>query len=311
MICRCVLTGLLLVLLGYFAQSVCTEPGKKAPAGDYFASITDEIFDTFLAETESERQLLDAVVIGKEEEVQIGETNLQDFLHSLQRKNIRVVQRSKDASHLKSLVAETRPLMRNANRYFFISQFVAEFTPVDARAFPGGFIVCSTGLIDFAQSETAFIGVLAHEMSRVDRGHQLRTTRNIKLAESILAFRNVQSDDLIQRGSLLMKQFAHLFRTEEEATTDLDAAKWVFETGYDPLELASLFRRLHRRDPANQVRLPSFLRTHPYHAEVYHAVKELSSRLKVINPDERLCVGRENLRHIIPIEKDNFLNERT
>jgi hypothetical protein len=52
--------------------------------------------------------------------------------------------------------------------------------------------------------------------------------------------------------------------------------------------------------------MPSFLRTHPYHAERYEAVKQLSSRLRAAHPDAELYVGRENLQKRIPRRMKQF-----
>ena len=198
--------------------------------------------------------------------------------------------------------------MRKTDRYRFIGVFVAESTTTDARAFPGGLIVCSTGLINFAQNEAALLGVLAHELSHIDRGHQLRSARNIKLAQDTFASGNVPIEKLVRSGRVLVKQFARPFHPEEETEADLDAARWVLERGYDPLEFAALFHRLHERDQATAVRMPSFLRTHPYHAERYVAIRDLSSRLKATPPNKRLYVGQKNLRKRIP-RRDNRVPE--
>lgn len=304
--CRYLRSILLYGLVSYFVQSVYGQTDPEKQLDEDFASFADQVFEDFFGETDAERQLLDAVVISKEEELRIGETNLQAFLHSLQQQKIRVFRQGKDAAYLKSLVAEIHPLMRNAERYPSIRVYVAKSKTTDARALPGGSIFCSTGLIDFAQSEAALLGVLAHELSHIDRGHQLRTVRSLKLAQNIFASENTPIGDLTQTGKLLVKQFARPFRLEEEAEADLDAARWVFEIGYDPIEMAALFRRLHQRDQANQLRMPSFLRTHPYHEDRYHAVKELSSRLQAAKPDEKLYVGRKNLQQRIPRREKRF-----
>ena len=61
--------------------------------------------------------------------------------------------------------------------------FWADSKETDARAFPGGSIVVMRGLVEFAQSEAALVGVLAHELSHIDHGHQLRQARAMKLAK--------------------------------------------------------------------------------------------------------------------------------
>ena len=195
---RCLRSILFHILLCSFVQSTYAEPATDKRAGVDFASAMDQMFAEFFGETQSERQLVDEVAVSREEERQIGDTSLHDLLDSLHEQKIRVVNRGNDASYLTSLVAEIHPLMRNAERYPAIRVYVAESKITDARAFPGGAIVCTTGLIDFAQSEAALIGVLAHELSHIDRGHLLRTARGVKLAQDASAVGNAPAGRFAQ-----------------------------------------------------------------------------------------------------------------
>jgi predicted Zn-dependent protease len=289
-------------------QSTYAQTAADKQAAVDFASAMDQMFTEFFGETQTERQLVDEVAVSREEEKQIGDTSLQDLLDSLKQQKIRVVDQGDDARYLTSLVAEIHPLMRNAERYRAIRVYVAESTITDAKAFPGGAIVCTTGLIDFAQSEAALVGVLAHELSHIDRGHLLRTARGIKLAQDASAFQNAPAGTFMRNGMLVAKQFARPFRSEDEAEADLDASRWMFELGYDPQEMAALFRRLDKRYPADSVRMPSFLRTHPYHAERYEAIRQHSLRLQADNPNAELYVGRANLQKRIPRRIQQFPN---
>jgi hypothetical protein len=200
----------------------------------------DQMFTELFGETKSERRLVEEVAVSWEEERQIGDTGLQDLFDSLHEQKIRVVNRGNEARYLNSLVGEIHPLMRNAERYRAIRVYVAETKITDARAFPGGAIVCTSGLIDFAWSEAALVGVLAHELSHIDRGHLLRTARGVKLAQDATAVGN-GAGPFVRNGILVAKQFARPFRPEDEAEADLDAAEWMFELGYDPKEWRHYF----------------------------------------------------------------------
>jgi predicted Zn-dependent protease len=295
------------ILLCNFVPSAYAEHAGDKRAGVDFASAMDQMFTEWFGETKSERRLVEEIAVSREEERQIGDTGLQNLLDSLHEQKIRVVNRGNEARYLNSLVGEIHPLMRNAERYRAIRVYVAETKITDARAFPGGVIVCTLGLIDFARSEAALIGVLAHELSHIDRGHLLRTARGIKLAQDPTAVGN-GAGTFVRNGILVAKQFARPFRPEDEGEADLDAAKWMFELGYDPKEMAALFRRLDKQYPADQVRLPNFLRTHPYHAERYEAVRQHSLRLQAGNPNVDLYVGRTNLQKRIPRHIRQFPN---
>jgi predicted Zn-dependent protease len=280
------------------------EPASNSPFTAEAAAVADEVFEEFFAESDSERRRVDAVSVSAHEERRVGDQSLQQFLQSLQQQRVQVLRRGKDAAYLKALLADLHPLMRNADRYRAIRVYVAASTATDARSFPGGAIVCSTGLIDFARSEAALVGVLAHELSHIDRGHQLRMTRGIKLAQDAARVAH-DPQDMVRRGMMLAKQFARPFRAEDEAAADGDAMKWMAELGYDPLEMAKLFRRLHERDGDDPLQMPAFLRTHPYFMERYLAVRDFTTTLRQ-NPDAALYIGRENLKKRTPRSAKRF-----
>jgi len=287
-------------LLGWLSERGFAEQrGAKDPGQD-FAAAADQVFGQFFGESNAERRALERVKISPREEQAIGERDLQGLLQSLRQRRIRVVERGTDADYLNALVAEIRPRMKNARRYPKIRVYVAETKETDARAFPGGSIVVMTGLIDFAESEAALVGVLAHELSHIDHGHQLRLARGMKLAQQPWTPQDQPAYGMPPNIALMTKQFARPFHAEDEAEADHDGAIWAFELSYDPLEMADLFRRLDRKQPTGPMRMPRFLRTHPYHAERYEAVKQLSSELRAATPGVKLYVGSANLRKRIP-----------
>jgi predicted Zn-dependent protease len=128
------------------------------------------------------------------------------------------------------------------------------------------------------------VGILAHELSHIDHGHQLRLVR-----ASALTRRERQSNPM-----LLMKQFARPYRADDEANADLDAASWINQLGYDPMEMAALFRRLATKYGERRT-LPEFLRTHPYFADRYSAVRAFVQQEKSAGRIVGHFVGRENL----------------
>ena len=99
-------------------------------------------------------------------------------------------------------------------------------------------------MIEFAESEAALVGVLGHELSHIDHGHQLRMARAMKLAQGGWNFESGNPQDMQQHILLMTKNFARPFRPEDEATADRDGATWAFELGYEPREMARLFKRL-------------------------------------------------------------------
>jgi predicted Zn-dependent protease len=196
--------------------------------------------------------------------------------------------------------------MQNADRYPLIDIYVAESKTTDARSFPGGTILITTGFIEFAESEAALVGILAHELSHIDRQHQLRGPRSQKLAEETFASRQAGLAELMARGQLLAKELSRPFRPEQEVEADQDAVHWTFEAGYDPMEMARLFRQLDKRDGGNRLPMPGFLRSHPYPAERFADAKELCERLRAERPKQSLYVGRANIRKLVSRRERRF-----
>ena len=64
--------------------------------------------------------------------------------------------------------------MNHARRYRQVQVYVADSSEVDAQSIPGGCLVFHRGLLDVAESEAARVGIIGHELSHLDRRHQLK-----------------------------------------------------------------------------------------------------------------------------------------
>jgi predicted Zn-dependent protease len=196
--------------------------------------------------------------------------------------------------------------MRNADRYRSIEVWVVESETTDAHSFPGGWITVTSGLLDFAESEAAIVGVLAHELSHIDRGHQLELPRRLRLAEQTFTATPAQAEDWLETGKLFASYFARPFRPEQEIEADADAVKWMVESGYDAWELAHLFAKWQQRDGAKAAMRPTFLRTHPLHVERRDAVRREMEQAVGNRRAMSLYRGRENLKRRITRREREF-----
>ena len=220
------------------------EPGDDAGRRNAFDF--DKFFDQMLGEQNAEqKQALERIEIPWQEEEQFGRQAADRFLADLRRQGIRVVSRGKDVEYLRSLLETIRPQMQRADRYRHLTVMIAESPGTDARCFPGGIVVVFRGMLECAQNEAALVGVLGHELSHVDHGHQLRYLKSMKLSQSTFAPGGAPGNfpDMMNNVMLLTKSFARPFRPEEEAEADQDGATWAYRAGYDPRELAKLFLR--------------------------------------------------------------------
>jgi len=275
------------------------------PQGIPFAD-PQQFFDQFFGqESEEDRQALEAVAISPREEQQFGSRGAEEYLAELRRQDIKVVSRGEEVEYLKALVETLRPYMRNGSRYASPRVHVAQSDETDARAFPGGTLIFFRGMLDFAENEAALVGVIGHELSHLDHGHQLYHVKRMKLAQDSFSG-DFSPEKFFRSGAMLARSFMRPFRPEEEAEADRDGAAWAYRAGYDAREMAKLFLRLHERAGGSDRLTPAFFRSHPYHLDRYQAVLDQFQELHAADSDRRLYIGRENLRQKIPRSKREF-----
>jgi predicted Zn-dependent protease len=250
----------------------------------------------FGEDSETDRKALEKIDVTFEEEQQLGRQILQSGLASFKESGIKVESSGRDVEYLKSLVAVLHPLMKNAKRYDSIQVMVARSPRIDARSCPGGTLIFFDGLLDAAGSEAALVGIVGHELSHLDRGHQLLPIRRMKLMEK--SFTTPQNMQFLQSGPGLTKLWARQFRPEDERDADRDGVAWAHAAGYDPRELARLFQKKGAKSPsADGMPWATFFRSHPLDQERQQAVLKQSAQLIKDNPKQpTLFIGRENLK---------------
>ena len=252
--------------------------------------------------SEEEQTRLERIPISAREEQTFGQRTWDAFLSQLNRQGVAVTRRGADIDYLRALVETLRPQMQNPARYRRIQIVIVESSGTDARCFPGGFIAVFRGLLDYVENEAALIGVLGHELSHLDRGHQLVHLKTVKAAQQTFSDREgIVPEDFFATGTAMMRVFMRPYRPEEELEADLDGARWAYEAGYDCRELAQLFLRWQQRDRQQRHEFASFWRSHPYHEDRYRAVMELYDELQREDPQDGLAIGRENLRTRTPL----------
>ncbi len=256
-----------------------------------------DLFGPFGKPAPRDRQRLERVAIDVRQERRIGDQQFQAFRSQLESQKIRLLTTGKDHRYVTQLVNAVRPLMSNKQRYPSIEVYLAVTEQTDARAFPGGRVIVTTGMLEYARSEAALVGVLAHELSHIDRGHQLEQLRSFLAAQQTFQSGRFSLEEMMAGTRLMMNAFARPFRPEQETVADEDAVRWMMQLGYQPAEFASLFRRMAERDQGRAQVVPGFLRSHPLHRDRLRAVSEYAdkqARQTGVNL-KKLHVGRENL----------------
>jgi predicted Zn-dependent protease len=268
-----------------------------------------EMFDRiFGTNAEAEQAALEKIEVSPEEERKFGEQAATAYLDSLKQQRVRLFTKGKNVDYLRDLAATIRPHMQHAERYEELKIIVARSDVTDARTFPGGTVVFFDGMLDFADNEAAVAGILGHELSHLDRGHQLTQLRGMKLAEQTFSGKR-GGVNWMKSGPTLMRLWSRPFRPEDEKQADLDSAAWLYAAEYDPRELAKVFLQLEERNhqqfnPASF--MPGFLRSHPYERDRYEAVMRRYDELQKAEPQEDLYIGRKNLEQRVARSKQEF-----
>ena len=230
---------------------------------------------------------LERVPIAPREEADFGNQVLKNYEASLRAQNQTLTRQGGDVTYLSALVQRIRPLMPKARRYPKIDVGLVETENIDAYSVPGGHLIFTSGLMNNVESEAELVGVIAHELSHLDRGHQLLMLKQLKTTGRISDLRS---------GMLWVSIMAKPFRPEFESQADADAVKWMAAAGYDPRQLAKLLRRWEAspdQNPEWTRMLPNFARSHPGSGKRAMAVLDDFARLKM-NPTQ-LVVGEDNL----------------
>ena len=256
-----------------------------------------KLFERMFGEdAEADRIALEKITVSLDEETKLGQQMVQTALASLKAEGIAVQTEGRDVDYLKSLVATLQPYMRNKNRYKSIKVMVAQSSRIDARSFPGGTLIFFDGLLDAAGNEAALAGIVGHELSHLDRGHQLLPLKRMKVMEKSFSSPD-RWDAFMNSQSNMTKMWTRPFRPEDERDADRDGVAWSYAAGYDSRELAKLFQKKKGKSSvAEDLPWATFFRSHPYDHERQEAIfKQFKQLQQKQPPPEPLFIGRENL----------------
>lgn len=155
-----------------------------------------------------------------------------------------------------------------------LSFVIIDSQDLNAFAAPGGIIGVNTGLFLNAQTEAEFASVMAHEIAHVSQRHfargvdEAQAGRVTQLA-SLLASVLVMATSDAEHGIAAMTAARGLnrdaqlrFSRSNEAEADRIGQNTMFNAGFDPDAMASLFERLIAINRFGR-RPPEFLLSHP------------------------------------------------
>ena len=153
---------------------------------------------------------------------------------------------------------------------------------INAFAIPGGHVYVHTGLIQNADNASELAGVMAHEISHVLARHsteQISRQYGLSILASLVLGQN--PGQLAQIAASIVGTGAMArFSREAEREADELGIRAMYEAGYDPNGMASMFEELleHRQDSPGRVE--QFFSTHPLTEERIRDSRNRAAQLK-------------------------------
>ncbi len=165
-------------------------------------------------------------------------------------------------------------------RYYFK---VVNAREINAFALPGGPMYINRGMIEAARTEGEMAGVMAHELSHVALRHgtaQATKAQKYSLLAGIagIAGSIIGGPAVGQIGQAAVGTYFLKFSREYETEADILGAQIMANAGYDPRDLANMFRTIQQQGGGGG---PEFLSDHPNPSNRYERINQEAAMLRV------------------------------
>jgi Zn-dependent protease with chaperone function len=176
------------------------------------------------------------------------------------------------------------------HREFRYTYKVVDVKDVNAFALPGGFTYVNRGLIETAQNEAQLAGVIAHEISHVALRHGTAQAAKAQkyqvgsvLAQIAGAVIGGGAGQVVGAAGQMGIGAAFLrFSRDYERQADTLGAQIMARAGYDPHELANMFRILEQQGGKAG---PEWMSDHPNPGNRFEAINREADSLNVPNAE--------------------------
>src|SRR5215204_4288608 len=168
--------------------------------------------------------------------------------------------------------------------------FRYSFDVVDARdinafALPGGPMFVNRGMIEAAHNEGEMAGVMAHEISHVALRHaSAQQTKATSAKSTIIGLGSILGGAILggQTGAAIGQTIAQGYFTrysrEYETQADILGSQIMARAGYDPRELAAMFRTIAQQGGGGG---PEWLSSHPNPGNREQRIMQEAAMLRV------------------------------
>jgi beta-barrel assembly-enhancing protease len=170
-------------------------------------------------------------------------------------------------------------------------QFQYTFRVVNARdinafALPGGPMYVNRGMIEAARTEGEMAGVMAHEIAHVALRHgTAQATRQSSVGSQLGMLGMILGGAILggqtgaQIGAMGAQAWMTKYSREYETTADILGAQIMARAGYDPRDLANMFRTIEQQSGGS--RAPEWLSSHPNPGNRYATIEREAQLLRV------------------------------
>ena len=217
------------------------------------------------------------------EDVELGRKAAAEAEQQFQVINDREVQ-----SYIQSLGARLTEAIPQEFYYqeFRYSYKVVNVRDLNAFALPGGFTYVNRGLIEAAKREGELAGVMAHEISHVALRHGTANYAKAKKGSVLAGIAAIGGAILGGQagatiGQSVVGAFYLKYSREYERQADTLGAQIMARAGYDPRDLANMFRTIEQQGGKGG---PEWLSSHPNPGNRYESINREAEVLQVRNP---------------------------
>ena len=160
---------------------------------------------------------------------------------------------------------------------------------INAFALPGGPMYVNRGMIEAARTEGEMAGVMAHEISHVALRHGTAQATKAGSPKAQLPaiigaiggaiLGGTIGDVAAQAGQIGSYAYITKYSREYETQADILGAQIMARAGYDPRDLANMFRTIERESGGRGG--PEWLSTHPNPGNRYERINQEAALLRV------------------------------
>ncbi|MFY9609945.1 MAG: M48 family metallopeptidase [Blastocatellia bacterium] len=218
-----------------------------------------------------------------DKDIQLGSQAAQEVERRLPLLNDPEVQRYVADVGRRLAEAIPREFQHSEFRY---SYKVANVKDINAFALPGGFTYVNRGLIEAASNEGELAGVIAHEISHVALRHGTAQVAKAQKYQTLGAIAGIAGAVIGgvgnvagQLGQMGVGAYFLRFSREYEKQADLLGARIMANAGYDPRDLANMFRTIERASGNSGG--PQWMSSHPNPGNRYEYIVKEAELLRI------------------------------